>query len=48
LQPKELLNAAQGLHVIAYEDGMAPSPQRRVQRLAAWRPSGADAMPPSL
>ncbi|HEY6353157.1 MAG TPA: class I SAM-dependent methyltransferase [Burkholderiaceae bacterium] len=48
LRPGELLNAAQGLHVVAYEDGMARSPQRRVQRLAAWRPSAADAMPPSL
>jgi SAM-dependent methyltransferase len=48
LRPGELLNAAQGLRVIAYEDGMARSPQRRVQRLAAWRPSAADATPPSL
>ncbi|MFI4930327.1 MAG: class I SAM-dependent methyltransferase [Burkholderiales bacterium] len=48
LRPRELLSATQGLHVIAYEDGMARSPQRRLQRLAAWRPSAADAMPPSL
>jgi SAM-dependent methyltransferase len=48
LQPGELLRATQGLHVIAYEDGMAQAPQRRVQRLAAWRAHPADAMPPSL
>lgn len=48
LRPAELLAAAQGLHVVAYEDGVAPSPTRRVQRLAAWRPSSSDALPPSL
>lgn len=48
LRPGELLDAAQGLHVIAYEDGMAQAPQRRVQRLAAWRPGRAGAVPPSL
>lgn len=48
LRPGELLTAAQGLRVIAYEDGTAQSPERRVQRLCAWRPSDADAPPPSL
>jgi len=48
LRPGELLSAAQGLHVVAYEDGVAQSPPQRVQRLAAWRPTRADAMPPSL
>jgi len=48
LQPGELLRAAQGLHVIAYEDGVAQQPQRRVQRLAAWRTHPAHTMPPSL
>ena len=48
LRPGELLGAARGLHVIAYEDGVLQSPERRVQRLAAWRPSRADARPPLL
>lgn len=48
LRPGELLSAAQALRVIAYEDGMAQAPARRVQRLAAWRPSHADAPPPAL
>jgi SAM-dependent methyltransferase len=48
LRRGELLSAAGSLHVIAYEDGVLQSPQRRVQRLAAWRPSHADAVPPSL
>jgi SAM-dependent methyltransferase len=48
LRPGELLSAAQGLHVIAYEDGVVQSPERRVQRLAAWRPGPADAALPLL
>jgi SAM-dependent methyltransferase len=48
LRPGELLSAAQDLRVIAYEDGMAHAPERRVQRLAAWRAADADARPPSL
>jgi len=48
LRPGELLSAAQGLRVIGYEDGIAPLPERRVQRLAAWRPDRADAAPPSI
>jgi len=48
LRPGELLSATQGLHVIAYEDGIAHAPERRVQRIAAWRASPADAQPPAL
>lgn len=47
LQPGELLTAAQGLHVLAYEDGIVTSPERRVQRLAAWRARDGD-VPPLL
>ncbi|MBL0727119.1 bifunctional 2-polyprenyl-6-hydroxyphenol methylase/3-demethylubiquinol 3-O-methyltransferase UbiG [Piscinibacter sp. HJYY11] len=39
LQPGELLQAAQGLHVIAYEDGFLDSPDRFVQRITAVRPA---------
>ena len=37
LQPGELLQAAAGLHVVAYEDGFCDRPERFVQRLAAVR-----------
>jgi SAM-dependent methyltransferase len=37
LQPGELLRAAEGLAVVAYECGQLPDPQRFVQRLAAVR-----------
>lgn len=47
LQPGELLTAAQGLHVLAYEDGIVTSPERRVQRLAACRARDGD-VPPLL
>ncbi|HSB98402.1 MAG TPA: SAM-dependent methyltransferase, partial [Burkholderiaceae bacterium] len=47
LRPGELLTAAQGLHVLAYEDGIVASPERRVQRLAAWRARDGD-VPPLL
>lgn len=44
LQPGELLQAAAGLHVVAFEDGFADRPERFVQRIAAVRkrprPSG--------
>lgn len=42
LQSGELLRFAQGLHVVAYEDGFLSNPPRRVQRLAAL---GAEANP---
>ena len=35
LQPGELLQAFDGLHVVAYEDGLEADPLRRVQRLVA-------------
>ena len=35
LRPGELLEAFQGLHVVAYEDGLLESPPRSVQRIAA-------------
>jgi SAM-dependent methyltransferase len=37
LQPGELLQAAQGLRVLGYEDGFLPNPDRFVQRIAAVR-----------
>lgn len=37
LQPGELLQASEGLHVVAYEDGFCDRPERFVQRLAAVR-----------
>jgi SAM-dependent methyltransferase len=37
LQPGELLAAAQGLRVVAYEDGFLDAPPRFVQRIAAVR-----------
>ena len=44
LQPGELIQACEGLRVVAYEDGFLPEPARFVQRIAAVRelpPSGA-------
>lgn len=37
LEPGELLRHAQGLHVVAYEDGWLDGPPRFVQRIAAVR-----------
>jgi SAM-dependent methyltransferase len=37
LRPGELLEAAHGLHVVAYEDGLLDDPPRRVQRICAQR-----------
>jgi len=37
LEPGELLRVTQGLHVVAYEDGLLVDPPRRVQRIAAVR-----------
>lgn len=44
----ELLTHVNGLHVLAFEDGMADAPTRRIQRVAAWRAPAADALPPRL
>lgn len=45
LRPGELLQfaAAQGLHVVAYENGFASDPDRCIQRLVATRHGEADA-----
>jgi SAM-dependent methyltransferase len=47
LRPGELLSVAAGLHVLAYEDGVADEPTSRVQRLAAWRAKPSE-LPPRL
>ena len=39
LEHGELLRAAAGLRVVAYEDGFLAAPERFVQRIAAVRPS---------
>ncbi len=41
LQPGELLRAAAGLRVVAYEDGFLEAPDRFVQRIAAVRETAA-------
>jgi SAM-dependent methyltransferase len=41
LQPGELLRAANGLRVVAYEDGLLDTPERFVQRITAVRPTSA-------
>ena len=41
LRPGELLEAARGLRVVAYEDGFLAAPERFVQRIAAVRERGA-------
>jgi SAM-dependent methyltransferase len=45
LRPGELLAAAQGLRVVAYEDGFIEPPPRFVQRLCAVRADAAAAAP---
>ena len=45
LRPGELLEAASGLRVIAYEDGFAAAPDRFVQRLVAVRADASGAVP---
>jgi hypothetical protein len=41
LRPGELLAAANGLRIVAYEDGFIDSPARFVQRIAAVREAGS-------
>jgi SAM-dependent methyltransferase len=41
LKPGELLQAAQGLEVVAYENGFLDTPPRFVQRMAAMKSPGA-------
>ena len=40
LRPGELLQACDGLRVVAYEEGFLSEPARFVQRIAAVRPAG--------
>ncbi|MBX3609969.1 MAG: class I SAM-dependent methyltransferase [Hydrogenophaga sp.] len=46
LRPGELLTLAQGLRVVAYEDGFCEGPDRFVQRLAAVREIRSDGAAP--
>jgi SAM-dependent methyltransferase len=47
LRPGELIAAARGLRIVAYEDGLLREPERFVQRIAAVRESGhPDGTPP--
>jgi SAM-dependent methyltransferase len=46
LQPGELLLAAQGLRVIAYEDGFLAEPDRYLQRVCAVREPPSSAVAP--
>ena len=46
LAPGELLRACATLHVVAYEDGFLPQPERFVQRIAAVRELAKPASPP--
>jgi SAM-dependent methyltransferase len=48
LHAGELLTQVNGLHVLAFEDGVAEAPMRRIQRLAAWRAPESAALPPRL
>jgi SAM-dependent methyltransferase len=48
LRAGELLSQVNHLHVLAFEDGMADAPVRRIQRLAAWHAPDAAALPPRL
>jgi SAM-dependent methyltransferase len=48
LRAGELLTHVNGLHVLAFEDGVLEAPTRRVQRLAAWRAPDSAALPPRL
>jgi len=45
LRPGELLQAAAGLRVLAYEDGFLDAPPRFVQRIAARREGAPGALP---
>jgi SAM-dependent methyltransferase len=47
LNPGELLQATQGLHTVAYEEGFCGAPERFVQRIVATRkPGTSPAQPP--
>ena len=46
LQPGELLRAAAGLRIVAYEDGFLTDPERYLQRLAAVRETASSGVAP--
>jgi len=46
LRTGELLTLAQGLRVVAFEDGFEPDPARQVQRIVALRAGGSPDEPP--
>jgi SAM-dependent methyltransferase len=46
LSPGELLVAAEGLHIVAYENGFLSAPERFVQRLVAIRDAPQAGLPP--
>lgn len=46
LQPGELIRAAAGLRIVAYEDGVSDDPLRFVQRIAAVANPGPAPVPP--
>ena len=46
LRPGELLGAAEGLRIVAYEDGFLGEPDRYVQRLAAVREAPSSPVAP--
>jgi len=46
LRPGELLRVADGLRIVAYEDGFLAEPDRYVQRLAAVREAPSSAVAP--
>ena len=46
LRPGELLQATQGLEVVAYQNGFLDGPPRFLQRIAAVRPGAVSAGPP--
>jgi SAM-dependent methyltransferase len=46
LQPGELLHLAQGLRIVAFEDGFLGAPERFVQRVAAVRERAGATAPP--
>jgi len=48
LQPGELLHVCKDLHVVAYECGLADTPQRAVQRIVAIRADPSDRVTSAL
>ena len=45
LRPSELLGICQDLHVVAFEEGFLPHPDRFVQRIVAVRVTDTAQMP---